>query len=63
MMNTESLKLTKDLMKGGFGKKCPICRNSMDEVDRVIENENLFVWYECMNVDCDGQWLEKKQAI
>jgi hypothetical protein len=39
---------------------CPQCHGEMAEVERVNENGFSFIWYECMRVDCDGQWLEKK---
>jgi hypothetical protein len=39
---------------------CPNCRGAMAEVDRVNENGFSFIWYECMQANCNGQWLEKK---
>lgn len=39
---------------------CPDCRGAMAEVDRVNENGFSFIWYECMQANCNGQWLEKK---
>lgn len=42
---------------------CPDCKGTMTEVDRVVENGFLFVWYECTKDGCDGQWLEKTSAI
>lgn len=39
---------------------CPVCRGEMTEAERVQENGFVFVWYECRQPGCDGQWLEKK---
>ncbi len=38
---------------------CPECGGPMTEVDRRNENQALFVWLNCNNNDCDGQWLRK----
>ena len=42
-------------------QKCPDCGAKMSETDRVVENGSIFVWYECENANCDGQWLQKYQ--
>ncbi|MFI4910497.1 MAG: hypothetical protein ACIAQZ_02390 [Sedimentisphaeraceae bacterium JB056] len=39
---------------------CPVCYRPMFEAEKLIENESLFVWYECPDKDCHGEWLEKK---
>jgi len=39
---------------------CPECGSPMIEVDRQIENQITFIWYECVRPDCDGQWLQRK---
>ena len=40
---------------------CPTCKKEvMVPVDRVQENGVLFVWYECKDNTCGGQWLDKK---
>ncbi len=39
---------------------CPNCRGMMTEVDRVFENNAIFIWYECTDTRCGGQWLDKK---
>jgi hypothetical protein len=58
--------ITKDLNK--FSTKfqqvqierfCPECNSQMIEVDRLNQNQALFVWYECSRSNCDGQWLQK----
>lgn len=41
---------------------CPDCKSAMAEVERVNENGYLYIWYECIKGDCDGQWFEKKPA-
>lgn len=41
-------------------RQCPNCTNVMAPVDSVRENGFSFVWYECRNVECSGQWLAKK---
>ena len=53
-----------DFLSGKFkpaGKEsaCPECGGPMTEVDRRNENQALFVWLNCRNNDCDGQWLRK----
>ena len=40
-------------------KCCPECGARMAEVDRCNENGSLFVWYQCIENNCDGQWLQK----
>lgn len=39
---------------------CPTCGNFMAEADSVRENGFSFIWYECPDANCGGQWLEKK---
>jgi hypothetical protein len=41
---------------------CPECGGVMSEVARVNENGFAFIWYECSQANCDGQWLEKLTA-
>ena len=53
-----------DFLSGKFqpvGKElsCPECNTQMIEVDRHDEKQALFVWYECIRENCDGQWLQK----
>jgi predicted RNA-binding Zn-ribbon protein involved in translation (DUF1610 family) len=38
---------------------CPECGAVMTEADRLIEGRNVFVWYICSRMGCDGQWLRK----
>lgn len=38
---------------------CPECKSIMSEVDRVTEHGVSFIWYECTQEGCNGQWLEK----
>ena len=40
-------------------RPCPQCGQKMRETDRVKESGLVFVWYECTNVGCDGQWLQR----
>lgn len=59
------MKMKSDTMRSSetMNKRpCPGCGGAMAEVERVNENGFLFVWYECMQADCGGQWLEKKAA-
>lgn len=39
---------------------CPVCRKVMTPVDSNEENGFFYIWYECGDIHCDGQWLEKK---
>ena len=43
----------------GKERGCPECGGSMSEVNRRNEGQAVFVWLNCSNNDCDGQWLEK----
>ena len=38
---------------------CPECKSQMKEAERREENGATFVWFECSNTDCNGQWLRK----
>ena len=42
-------------------RPCPECGGPMKEVDRRSENETLYVWLDCNQNNCDGQWLQKTQ--
>ncbi len=42
---------------------CPECGAQMFEVDRCRENGVVFIWYECGEKDCLGQWLRKISAV
>jgi hypothetical protein len=42
-------------------RRCPDCGATMKETNRVSENGSIFIWYECENANCDGQWLQKYQ--
>jgi hypothetical protein len=39
---------------------CPDCGAKMAEVERVTEKGYFYIWYECTQQNCPGQWLEKK---
>jgi hypothetical protein len=39
---------------------CPECGAQMREIDRLKESSCSFVWLACTQVDCDGQWLQRK---
>ena len=38
---------------------CPECGAVMIEADRITENGDIFIWYDCSKNDCNGSWLEK----
>ena len=38
---------------------CMECGKAMTEVKRRRENGALFVWYQCTQDNCNGQWLQK----
>ncbi len=42
---------------------CPECSAQMKEVDRLSDDEALFVWYQCNRDNCSGQWLKKSSAF
>lgn len=39
---------------------CPECGTAMNEIDRLIEGQCIYIWLECSKSTCDGQWLQKK---
>ena len=41
---------------------CPECKSIMSEVDRVTEHGVSFIWYECTQEGCNGQWLDKMEV-
>ena len=65
-MNSSIEKSEIGLLVDGFfltKRPCPQCGEKMREIDRVNENSFVFVWYECTNPVCDGQWLQKFTRI
>ena len=40
-------------------RPCPRCRQKMTEMGRVNESGFVFIWYQCSEAGCDGQWLQK----
>jgi hypothetical protein len=46
----------------GSDYACPDCGGAMVEVERINENGCSFIWYKCIEIDCGGQWLEKRVA-
>ncbi len=42
---------------------CPACGAVMLEVDRLKEGGHIFIWFECSQKDCGGQWLQKKSQF
>lgn len=39
---------------------CPICGEAMEEVDRMKEGQQFFIWFKCRRENCSGQWLQKQ---
>jgi hypothetical protein len=37
---------------------CPQCGSQMKEAERRKEGATIFVWFDCIKADCDGQWLQ-----
>jgi hypothetical protein len=60
MMEIQAIAIRKELFMSKDMHLCPECGGSMTEVERVNENGFAYIWYECSQIDCDGQWLEKK---
>ncbi len=59
-MNTHNMKrITVRFRQTPDQKRCPECNEEMKEVERCNESGVLFVWYECGQDNCDGQWLQK----
>ena len=42
---------------------CSECGSAMAEVDRVNEDGFTFIWYRCVRIGCEEQWLEKRAAL
>ncbi len=42
---------------------CPACGAVMLEVDRLREGSHVFIWFECSQKDCGGQWLQKRSQF
>jgi hypothetical protein len=38
---------------------CHECGSPMLEVDRIVEDDEIYIWYACSGSGCDGSWLEK----
>ena len=63
-MSTRSLnRFTAEFRQALNSQFCPECGARMTEVDRCRENGVLFVWYDCIRKDCDGQWLQKTSPM
>ncbi|OHB66302.1 MAG: hypothetical protein A2Y77_06625 [Planctomycetes bacterium RBG_13_62_9] len=59
-MDTVEHQATKSRLRQCNGDQlCPECGAIMTEADRLIEGPNVFVWYICSRMGCDGQWLRK----
>jgi hypothetical protein len=61
MMEIEAVNARKAFVKEKSSRRCPDCGSSMTEVDRVNEDGFAYIWYECAETNCDGQWLEKRE--
>jgi ribosomal protein S27AE len=48
-----------EVLRSDSKQLCPECGAIMAEADRLAEGRDLFVWYTCSKVNCDGQWLQK----
>jgi hypothetical protein len=42
---------------------CPACGAVMREVDRLNEDEAVFVWYECIRSVCKRRQLHKTAGV
>jgi hypothetical protein len=38
---------------------CPECGSRMVEVNRLVEDGEIYIWYACSGFGCDGSWLDK----
>ena len=41
---------------------CPECGQYMQEVARLDEDGDIYIWYECDQENCPGQFLRKIPA-
>ena len=62
-METTITTAMKECSETGNNRQCPNCANVMAPVDNVHENGFSFVWYECRNANCGGQWLQKISQV
>jgi hypothetical protein len=58
MNNTETSFVNISLFDVVSNRHCPQCGSPMKEVDRRKEGPITYVWFECVKVDCEGQWLQ-----
>ncbi len=59
MSETQGTVSMMQLLDSTAGHLCPDCGCLMTEVERLRENGFTFVWFECRQPYCNGQWLEK----
>ena len=59
MLEVQCIASLKQLLNDAARHLCPECGCPMTEVERANENGYTFVWYECGQSNCNGQWLEK----
>lgn len=38
---------------------CPKCGRELHEVERMVEDGFLYLWYECDGPECEDRWFEK----
>ena len=50
----------KEFIESADMRQCPNCKKTMTQVDSVRENGFSYIWYECGDANCYGQWLEKR---
>ena len=60
MMEIETITVQSELHKEKSRHICPDCGGSMNEIDKINEDGFTYIWYECAEIGCDGQWLERK---
>lgn len=39
-------------------RHCPQCGGLMKEAERCKEGSIVYVWFECVKTECDGQWFQ-----
>jgi len=58
MNNTETSMVKVSLFKAVNNRHCPQCGALLKEADRCKEGSITHVWFECVKLDCDGQWFQ-----
>jgi len=63
MNNTETNLVNVSLSNAVNYRHCPQCDGLMNESDRRKEGSITYVLFECVKLDCDGQWFQSSANL